>query len=130
MHARSGGFTLLEIILALSVVAIGTLAALDLMRHAHGGLADGENVLVATHLAQRRLEELRNVTYASLASEGKASVTSPTGFTRFSREVTVTTLTTTSPYNSSNLKQVEVKVYWNAPGGETHISLQTLRSAS
>ena len=116
--------------LALSLVAVGTIAAADLMQRAHGGFADGENVMTASHLAQRRMEELRNVAYASLASEAKASVTSPAGFTRFSREVTVTTLTTTSPYNSSNLKRVEVKVYWNAPGGETNISLQTLRSAN
>ena len=116
--------------LALSVVAIGTLAALDLMRHAHGGLADGENVLVATQLAQRRLEEMRNVAYGSLASETKASVTSPAGFARLSREVTITPLTTTPPYNSSNLKRVDVRIYWNGPGGETHVGLQTLRSAS
>lgn len=120
---------MLEVVLAFSLVAIGTLAAVDLLLHAQRGVVDGENVLIASRLMERRLEELRNVAFASLASEAKASVTSPAGFTRFSREVTVTTLTTTSPYNSPDLKRLEVKVYWNGPGGEANVSLETLRSA-
>ncbi len=122
-HARSEGFSLLEIMLALVLVAVGTLAAVDLMQRAHSGFADGENVLTATHLAQRRLEELQNFAYGSLGNEEKDFVTDVAGFNRFSREVTVTEL-------NDNLKRVEVKVYWNAPGGETNISLQTLRSAN
>lgn len=107
--------------LALALFAAGTVAVMDLLHRAQAGTTDGENVLIATQLAQRRLEELRNVTYASLASEAKASLTSPSGFTRFSREVTVTT-----PY--TNLKQIVVTVYWTGPGGETNVSMQTYRA--
>lgn len=107
--------------LALVLFAVGTVAVMDLFHRAQAGTTDGENVLIATHLAQRRCEELRNVSYASLASEAKASVTSPSGFTRFSREIIVTTPQT-------NLRQVVATVYWNAPGGETNVTLQTYRS--
>lgn len=107
--------------LAIVLFAVGTVACMDLLHRAHLGINDGENVLLATQLAQWRLEELRNNTYASLANEAKASIASPAGFSRFSRQVTVTT-----PY--ANLKQVVVTVYWNAPGGETNVSLQTYRS--
>ena len=107
--------------LALILLATGTVACIELMQRGQAGAADGENVLIATHLAQRRLEELRNTAYGSLANESKASVASPSGYTRFSREVTVTT-----PY--TDLKQVVVTVYWNAPGGETSLSLRTYRS--
>ena len=119
--STKAGFTLLEMILALVLFATGTVAAMDLFQRAQAGQTDGENVLIATHLAQRRLEELRNTTYGSLANEAKASVSSPSGFSRFSREVAVTT-----PY--TNLKQVVVTVYWNAPGGETNVSVRTYRS--
>ena len=115
------GFTLLEMMLALVLFTVGTLAGMALIQRAYAGIADGENVLIATSLAQRRVEELRNTAYASLASEAKASVSSPLGFTRFSREVTVTT-----PY--TNLKQLVVKVYWDTPGGEADVSFQTYRS--
>ena len=125
LHKRGGftkvGFTLLEVMLALILLATGTVACIELMQRGQAGAADGENVLIATHLVQRRLEELRNTAYGSLANESKASVASPSGYTRFSREVTVTT-----PY--TDLKQVVVTVYWNAPGGETSLSLRTYRS--
>ena len=54
---------------------------------------------------------------------GPGEITSPSGFSRFSRQVTVTT-----PY--TNLKQVVVAVYWTTVGGETSVSLQTYRSNS
>ena len=101
--------------------AVGTVAAAELLQHAQATAAEGENVVIGTYLAERRLEELRNVSYANLANEAKASVSSPSGYSRFSRQVTVTT-----PY--ANLKQIVVTVYWNAPGGETNVSLQTYRS--
>ena len=118
---RTRGFTLLEMMLALALFAAGTIAVIELLQRAHAGVGDGESVLIATHLATRRLEELRNTTYASLTSETKASVSSPSGYSRFSREVTVTT-----PY--TNLKQAVVTVYWTATGGETNVSLRTYRS--
>ncbi len=117
------GISLLEVLLAVILFAGGTVAIVGAVQQSHAGLADSENLLIATHLAQRRLEELRNTAYGSLANESKASVSSPSGFTRFSRAVTVTT-----PYTS--LKQVVVTVYWTTPAGETNVSLQTYRSNS
>lgn len=115
------GFTLLEVMLALVLFGVGTVSIIEVMQHAQAGMGDGESVLIATSLAQRRLEELRNTAYASLADEAKASVTSPSGYERFSRKVEVTT-----PY--TNLKQLVVTVYWTAAGGETSLSLQAYRS--
>jgi len=104
--------------LAMVLFAVGTVAIMELLQRAHAGVADGENVLMANHLALRRLEELRNVSFTSLASEAKAPVTSPSGFSRFSREAVVTEPLT-------DLKQVVVRVSWQAPGGETNVALQT-----
>ncbi len=115
------GFTLLEMLIALTVFAVGTLSVMELLQRGQAGVTDGENVLIATHLAQWRMEELRNTAYASLANEAKASISNPSGFTRFSRQVTVTT-----PY--ANLRQVVVSVYWTTTGGETSVSLQSYRS--
>ena len=123
MHLRKlSGFTLLEMLLAVVLFAVGSVVMLDLLHRAQAGSTGGENVLIATHLAAHRMEELRNMAYASLANEARAAVSDPTGFTRFERAVTVTT-----PY--TNLRQVVVTVYWQAPGGETSVSLQTYRSA-
>ena len=118
---RLSAFTLLETVIAVVLFAVGTVAVVEVLHRAQAGAADGENVLIATHLAQRRLEELRNTAYASLANETKASIASPSGYSRFSRQVTVTT-----PY--TNLKQIVVTVYWTPTGGETSVALQTYRS--
>lgn len=120
---QSRGFTLLELMLAVVLFAVGTVAAMDLMRHAGQGSADGENTLIALHLARRRLEELRNVPYASLADESRADVSTPSGFTHFERTVEVTEPAT-------NLSDVLVTVYWTGPSGETNVSLRTARSAN
>ena len=73
------GFTLLEAMLALVLFAASTVSIIEVMQHAHAGMVDGESLLTATSLAQRRLEELRNTAYGSLANESKASVSSPSG---------------------------------------------------
>lgn len=116
------GFTLLEMLLAMVLFAVGTLAAMELIQRGQAGFGAGENVLIATHLAQQRLEELRNTTYSSLADASKASITDPSGFTRFSREVDVTQL------DSDTLRQIDVTVSWPAAGGTADVTLQTYRS--
>lgn len=122
------GFTFIEILIAIVLFATAMLSALELIQRSLKTFSDGENVLTATFLAQQKLEELRNVSFEALIDETKASITDPVGFTQFSREVDITTLSSTAPYNTSNLKQIDVYVYWNAPGGETHVTLETLRS--
>jgi len=119
-----GGFTLLEMMLALVLFAVGTIAVMDLLHRAQIGSSDGENARLATSLARRRLEELRNVAYGSLANEAKARLASP--WDRFCREATVTT-------PSTNLRQVTVTVSWDPPDCTTNSSnpyvvLQTYRS--
>ncbi|MBI2885166.1 MAG: prepilin-type N-terminal cleavage/methylation domain-containing protein [Candidatus Omnitrophica bacterium] len=115
------GVTLLELMIALVLFAVGTVGAVELLHRAQVAAAQGENVLLATHLAEWRMEQLRNIAYASLADESNASISSPSGYTRFSRQVTVTT-----PY--TNLKQVLITVSWPASGGDASISLRTYRS--
>ena len=117
------GFSLLEVLLSVALLAGGVVALMELFQMAQAGTTDAESALTAMHLSQRRLEELRNVAYSSLASESKATISSPSGFSQFSREVTVTT-----PY--TNLKQLVVTVYWTTTNGETSVSLQTHRSNS
>ena len=122
----ASGFTLLEILLAIVLFAIGTIAAMDLLHRAQAGINDGETTWTATHLAQMRAEELRNTAYASLADEAEARISSPSGFSQFCRQVTVTT-----PY--TNLKQITVAVSWDPPdcltsSANPNVILQMYRS--
>ena len=116
------GFTLLEMLLALVLLAVGTVALTELLQKANQGIGGGENVLIATQLAQSRMEELRNTAYSSLSDESAASISSPSGFARFTREVDVTQL------HSDTLRQVNVIVSWTTQGGTADVTLQNYRS--
>lgn len=118
-NQRSSAFTLLEVMIAVVLFAVGTVFVMDLLHRAQAGQSDGENALIATHLAQRCLEELRNVSYANLPS---ATCTIPSGYSRFTYTLSVTT-----PY--TNLRQISVIVSWSAVGGtSSDVTLQTYRS--
>ena len=130
----SRGFTLLEMMLALALFAVGTVAAMDLLHRGQTATTDGENTLLALSLARRCQEALRNVAYASLAGQAGTVCTIPSGasFSRFTRTVNVTPMTSTSPYNTANLTQVDVQIAWptQGAGSTTNVTLSTLRSAN
>jgi len=105
----------LEVLLTIVLLA-ATFAALS--QAVTSGLvssAANENDLTAVHLAQEEMEELRNKSYASIASETKAPVP---GFSAFQREVVVT-------IPQSNLKQVNVIVSWFSRASELNVTLVT-----
>ena len=122
----------MELMLAILLFAVGTVAAMELFHRAQAGSTDGENVLIATQLAYGCQAALRNVAYGSLAARANTVCTIPSAaaFSRFSRTVTVTPQTTTSPYNTANLTRLDVQIFWNAPGGTTDVTLSTLRAAN
>lgn len=99
------GFTILEVMVAMAIIAFGLLA---LMRALSGGLMGskrGHDVIVATLLAQQRMEDLKYGSWASLASEEKTTFLTPNE--NFEYETTVTTPAT-------NLKEVSLSVWWPA----------------
>ena len=114
------GFTLLEMMLALVVFAVGTVAAVELMQRSQAGQSDGENTLIATGVAQQCMEELRSVSFGSLAA---ATCSAPSGYALFTPAVAVTSI-------NANLSQVAVTVSWSAPGGTVNVALQSYRSAN
>lgn len=128
------GFTLLEMMLALALFAVGTVAAMDVLHRAQTAATDGDNMLLALSLARRCQEGLRNVAYANLASQANTVCTIPSGasFSRFTRTATVTPMTSTSPYNTANLTQVDVQISWPTQGasGTTNVAISTLRSVN
>lgn len=109
------GFTLLEVILA--IVLLGTGLAVLLQVVSTGLFAGGQNedTIIAANLIQEKIEELRNATYSTIASEDKAAVS---GFSAFNRKVDVTTPQT-------GLKQVSVTVYWFAKADEMNTNMVT-----
>jgi len=113
---RPGGFTLLELMIAILLLVGGVASCAWCFSRAIYATTDAEAMEQAVALAQEKLENLRGTTFASIANEAKAAVT---GWTGFSRQVAVTT-----PLNS-NLKQLVVTVYWTPGEAELSTALTT-----
>lgn len=110
------GFTLLEVLIAVVLFTVGVVIITGLFSAALVSSVDPENTGIAMTLAEKRIEEIRNLDFdAGIINEAKANVS---GFTGFQRSVDVAT-----PY--TDLKQVTVNVYWSHKGGETTTSLVT-----
>ncbi|MCQ9206421.1 MAG: prepilin-type N-terminal cleavage/methylation domain-containing protein [Omnitrophica bacterium] len=119
-RTTNDGFTLLEVMIAIVLFGVGIVAVVSLLSSGMAGALDAENTAIAVNLAQERMEEIRNLTYANIVNEAKAVVT---GFSVFQREVVVTEPET-------NLKQVTVTVYWTHKGGEAEVPLVSYVAAN
>ena len=112
---RQQGFTLLEVLLTILLITSAFLALVQAFSTGLFASGTSEGLLIATNLAQEKMEELKDKSYASIANETKAAVT---GFSQYQREVVVTT-------PSSSLKQVVVNVYWNHKDDELSTDVTT-----
>ncbi|MDD4879594.1 MAG: type II secretion system protein [Candidatus Omnitrophica bacterium] len=113
--AVARGFTLIEILMVIALFAAGAVVLLQIFSMGLYGSVDNENTMIATALAQEKMEMMRNVPYASVLPEARAQVPN---YTSFDREVLVATPV-------SNLKQVTVNIYWDGKAGDVKISLVT-----
>ena len=130
--ARVSGFTLLEVMLALVLFAVGTVAAMSLIHQAQMGSRDGEFDLIATYRAAECLESLRNVTYPTLTVGSGVMTGTPQCGADVAELPQIAggnerSVTIVQPF--TNLKQIMVTISWAAPGsGSADVALQTYRS--
>lgn len=112
------GFTLLEMLLVIVFIGAAFLAILQLLVANLTAEKEIEGSQVAMHLASGKIEELLNASFATISNEATVEVT---GFSGYSREVTITSL-------EANLKDLKVKVYWKVGGKQVNYLVETLRN--
>jgi len=104
-----GGFTLLEVMITLVILAIGLLGLAGLQIIAIKGNSFGQQMTVASTMAQNQLEQMRQGTVA-LASNND-TVTDQNGIT-YARAWTVT-----PNQPQANMNTVQIDVSWAGPTG-------------
>ena len=117
-NEENGGFTLLEVLIAILILSVGLLGMASLTVGIIHGNRFSNDMTTATTLAQDKMEDIRRTTYSSVASETKAALSSP--YAEYKREVTVTD---DSP--ASDMKTVSVKAYWGASDAHS-VELKTI----
>jgi type IV pilus assembly protein PilV len=106
------GFTLIEIMIALVVMSIGLTALAAVQISAIRGNAFSKRMTTAVSIADGKMEQIKNGSYASIISESATQVTQSN--MNFTRQVTVTN---NSPL--ANTKTVNVTVSWSE-GSKSH----------
>ena len=106
MTGKEKGFTLVEVLIAVMVLAIAFLAMYQMQAMAVRGNETANQVTIATMLAQDKMEEIRNTNYDDVTNlnfptENYGMVPN---FPQFRREVAVT--------ENGRVKTVRVTVLW------------------
>lgn len=133
------GFTLVELMVALSIFAVGMLGVSAMFTTSIGGNAQGKHMTEATSLAQSKLSELqtatpyadlgfpKTTTEAGLDASGSTVGSTPHIYTRF------THVTTIIP--AIGVKRIEVTVSWVSKPSDgsskpyiRKVTLKTLRA--
>ena len=108
---RESGFTLLEVIIAISILTVGLLAVASMQAAAIRGNSFANQATESTTWAQDKLEDLMALTYAQVASGGPE--TTPDNYT--------VQWNVTNPV--ANVKRIFVTVSWTEKGVNRQIQL-------
>jgi type IV pilus assembly protein PilV len=114
------GFTLIEVLLAMSILAIGLLGLAALQITASNGNALAKKNSLAVSLAEDKIENYKNTLYNSIVGGVVTETNLPAGaiYTR------TTTIEVDKPI--SGVKTITVKVAWQ--NGSKSVSIQTIIS--
>lgn len=115
-HARERGFSLVEVLIALIVMAIGIFSVARMFPAGARGQVQDRLTIGANDYVQEKLEYLRGLTWSDAnLTEGRhpaGTATESCGSGRWQRFYVVTTMA--SPLD--NLKKVDVTVTWSGAG--------------
>lgn len=126
---KKEGFTIIEVLMALVILAIGLLAIAVLQTTSVRGNFMSSNLMQASYAAQDRLEFLKNLPFTAFAlsdgshSDGIARVPDIPGGMAFNRSYTVTAINDPE----GNYLKIDYTVTWN-DGINHRISFSTVRS--
>jgi len=113
------GFSLIELMVAVAILALVIFGIFQAYSTGFMGMADARDRTVATNYVQEKMEELKNADFDTVADEASSPIV---GDAKFSRNVNVeyidgsTNLIVASP---TNLKRVTTTVNWTDRNGIT-----------
>ncbi|ETX00616.1 MAG: hypothetical protein ETSY1_10590 [Candidatus Entotheonella factor] len=106
------GFTLLEVLIAITVMSVGLLGVSTMLTHITQQQSMNANRAIATTLAREQLEQIKQVDYANVtvANYPQEAYGSMAGYEQFQRTVAIADDTPLA-----NTKTVTITVTWADP---------------
>ena len=116
---RNNGFTLVEVLIAILILAVGLLGMASLTVAIIKGNKLSIDLTAATTLAQDKMEDLRRQGYSDVTTESKGPCASP--YSQYERKVEVST---DDP--AAGMKTITVTAYWQSAIREHSVELKTI----
>ncbi len=101
------GFSLIELMVAVVILAIATLGIYQAYSVSFTGMADARDRTVATNYVRQAMEGIKNMDFDKIITQSRSYITGSKH--KYEREVIV--------QESTNLKKVTTKVYWRNRNG-------------
>lgn len=105
------GFTLIELMVAVAILAVAILGIFRAYSVGFMGIADARDRTVATNYAREAMEDIKNMDFEKIVSQERSDIYIDGVKTKFEREVIV--------QPSTNLKKVTTNIYWKDRNGNT-----------
>ena len=117
------GFTLIEVLVAITILSVGLLGTAALITGIIRGNQVSNRVSTATTLAQDKMEDIKSEGYDDVGDIGDPDENENpvTGYSEFRR---VTSIQGVGTPAVSGLKSISVTVYWNSDNSQ--VELQTI----
>ncbi|MBW2710067.1 MAG: prepilin-type N-terminal cleavage/methylation domain-containing protein [Deltaproteobacteria bacterium] len=116
---NQGGFTLIEVLIAIVILSVGLLGMASLNVGIIKGNKLSGDLTTATTLAQDKMEDIRRQGYAGVTPEDRAPCTTP--YSKYEREVSVSV---DDP--APRMKTITVTAYWRNSIGNPSVELKTI----
>jgi len=121
LKVGSDGFTLIEIMITLVILSIGLLSLAGLQVSAIKGNANSKRMTTAVSIAEKKIEQIKNIPYTDIQSESAQQFTVER--VNFTQQVTVTA---NNPLQ--NTKKIDITVSWKGGSKSYTVPLSTIIS--
>jgi len=122
--ANSSGFTLIEILIAMFVLAVGLLGAAGVATTVINGNALSKKITTATTLAQDKMEDIINLGYSGTPSSDTTTTEDYNSITDYPIYKRVADVDVDSP--AADIKTIEVKVEFQWKATPHNVTLKTM----
>jgi type IV pilus assembly protein PilV len=130
VHLRlsaESGFTLIEVLIGISIFAIGMLAVARMQMLTVRNTSVGNFTSQATMLAHQKMEELKTMAFADLNNEVENDIDEEGNTGTGGVYNRTTTITTPAAPLGDHARQIQVQVQWNAAhGGNRTVQINSL----